>query len=80
MAATDDTNVQTDEPDGVDEVSVMLEGLHEAVSPEDGLTVMVIVNVPVNPEVPVAVAVVDPDEPLLRLTTDGPAVMPKSGD
>ena len=79
MAVTDETKVQMDEADGVDEERVMLDGLHEAESPEDGLTPVVIVNVPVNPEDPVSVAVVLPEVPELNVTLDGLAMIPKSG-
>jgi len=57
----------------------MLDGLHEAESPEDGLTTVVIVSVPANPEDPVSVAVVPPEVPELKATLDGLAMIPKSG-
>jgi len=79
VAVTDETKVQMDEADGVDEERVIPDGLHEAESPEDGLTAVVIVSVPVNPEDPVSVAVVLPEVPELKVTLDGLAEMLKSG-
>jgi len=79
VAVTDETKVQMDEADGVDEERVMLDGLHEAESPEDGLTAVVIVSVPANPEDPVSVAVVLPGVPELKVTLEGLAMMLKSG-
>ena len=76
----DEFNVQRDEAEVLVGERLRLVGLHDTEIPEDGLTIVDIDKVPENPEVPVAVAVVDPDEPLLRLTTDGLAVIPKSGD
>jgi len=79
VAARDETSVQTDEADGVDEERVMLDGVHEAESPDTGLTAVDIVNVPVNPEDPVSVTDVLPELPELKETLDGLAEMLKSG-
>ena len=79
MAEIDETNVQTDEADGAEDERLMVDGLHEAESPEDGLTAVVIDNIPVNPEDPVSVAVVLPEVPEFKETVVGLVEMPKSG-
>jgi hypothetical protein len=71
--------VQTEEADGLDEERLMLDGLHEAERPDAGLTAVFTVNVPVNPEDPVSVAVVLPEVPELKERLVGLAEMLKSG-
>src|SRR6267143_33598 len=76
--ATEEVKVQFDEPEVVDDDRVMLEGLHDTDSPDDGLTELVIVKVPLNPEVLARVRVVLPEAPELNAIVDGFAEIVKS--
>jgi hypothetical protein len=70
--------LQFDEPELVDADRVTLEGLHDTDSPDDGLTELVIVKVPLNPDVPERVSIALPEAPELNATLDGFAEMVKS--
>ncbi len=74
----DDVKLHAEVPDPP-ELSVMLVGLQETLSPVEGLTVLDIVRVPVKPLRLVTVAVELPDVPTLKVTVVGLAAMLKSG-
>ena len=76
--ATEEATVQFDKPEVVDDDRVMLEGLHDTDRPDEGLTELVIVKVPLNPEVLARVSVALPEAPELKATMDGLAEIVKS--
>jgi hypothetical protein len=76
--ATEEMNAQNDEPEVAVGERVMLDGLQDTDNPDDGFTVLVIVRVPLNPEVPAKVRVVFPEEPELNATVAGFAAIVKS--